>query len=471
MAFLLYENHDGTRAIPIDDVSSTFNVGRSMDNDLRLREDSLISRHHCTIFRSDIGQFVIRDLGSINGTYVNDYCVRNEDYVVEDMDQIAVGNMIFVFMKSDNIEYTLADTTTIMVNSSTPDISAPDDSLLAETAKLVPIIPPHSEVGKISGKHIPVEVYPEIEGFEILNPLGRSSICNFSASYLAFQKALKRTTVVKIFDTSLLDDQQRESFLTHVRAAGKLQHPNIVSYIDAGSTQTHCYLTMHYADAGSLRDKLANSGPISEKDAVRCIIKISEALNHALSSGIMHYNVTSSNILFDKAGEPAISDFGLAEWIAHSYQINRNYFFGSTVNMAPEQMLDKALDWTCDQYALGTVFYEMLAGKPCFEAPSIYALIEKHLREKIRFPMGAKVSAGVADIICKMMGKTPDQRFGSWQAVISALKSSMSNPQLKSSDMSRKNIPLKHKGIVNISKQGPVIQIRGPKNRKLTSLK
>ncbi len=466
MAFLLYENHDGIKAIPIDKDSGTFNIGRSVDNDLRLREDSLISRHHCTISRSDAGQFIIRDLGSINGTYINECCLNGEDSVIEDMDQLAVGNMILVFMKSDNVEYSLADTTTIMVNSSTPDISAPDDSLLAETVKLVAIAPPASEVGKISGRHTPAEVYPVIEGFEIMNPLGKSASGNFSATFLAFQKALKRSTVVKIFDVSSLNEQQKNSFLTYVREAGKLQHPNIMSYIDAGCTPTHAYLTMHYADAGSLRDKLAASGPLSEKDAVSCMVKLAEAMNYASSSGIVHYNISSNNILFDKTGEPAISDFGLAEWIVQSYQVNRNYFFGSTKNMAPEQMLDNALDWTCDQYALGTIFYEMLVGKPCFEAPSIYALIEKHLREKVRFPSDVKVSIGIADIICKMMGKTSKQRFANWQAVMVALKSVKRGPKQMASEGSRKNIPLQLKGMVNISKQTPAIQIRGAK--KLT---
>jgi serine/threonine-protein kinase len=193
------------------------------------------------------------------------------------------------------------------------------------------------------------------------------------------------------------------------------------------------------------------------------MISLIEAMIHAFDAGIIHYNVTINNILLNANGDFAISDFGLAEWIAPSYQVNRNYFFGSTKHMAPEQMLDKALDWTCDQYALGTIFYEMLTGVAPFEAPSIYALIEKHLREKVRFPSGAVISTKTKNIICKMMGKTPADRFDSWQSLLLALKAST----VPSSSKARKNIPLKRKGMGNIKKKNPGIQIT-PKKRKIT---
>lgn len=462
MAFLIFENHKGTKAIPIENENAGFNIGRSMDNNLRLREDSMISRHHCTIYQAESGQFVVRDLGSSNGTYINEYCLVGEEAVVQDMDQVAVGNMKFVFLTAPQVQYSLAETCTIHVNSPTPDITSPEDSLYAETARLEAVKPPKSEIGKISGKFETTPAFPHIEGFEIMNALGDSSN-NHSTTYLAFQTALKRSTAIKIFDATKLNEQQKNDFLNNIRQAGRLQHPNIISYIDAGCSENHCFVSMQYAEVGNLTKKL-EKGTLDEEEAVKYIIKLVEALIHSTEAGIIHYDINPNNILFNKNGDPALSDFGLAEWVASCYQLNRNFFFGSTSNMAPEQMLDKKLDWTSDQYALGTVFYEMLVGKPCFEAPSIYALIEKHMREKVRFPAGLKISNKNKDIICRMMGKTPAERFESWQALLNALRIKPKTAQ----DKSRKNIPLKKKkSLPGITKSKVGIQLPFKKKKKM----
>lgn len=462
MAFLIYENHHGTKAVPLENETAGFNIGRSMDNHLRLREDSMISRHHCTIYRhQETGNYVLRDLGSSNGTYINEYCLAGDEAVISDMDQLAVGNMIFVFLSAENVQYAITETATIMVNSPAPDISSPEDSLMTETARLDAILPPPSEVGRISGRYEPSTSFPQVEGFEIMNAIGEGG-SNNAITYLAYQTALKRSAAVKVFDASTLTSEQKQEFLDHVRAAGKLQQPNIISYIDAGCNDTHCFVSMQYAEDGNLTTKLS-SGTLDEKLATTYISKLVDAMIYSSNAEIVHYNINPNNILFSKNGEPALSDFGLAEWIAKSFQINRNYFFGSTKNMAPEQMLDQALDWTCDQYALGTVFYEMLIGRPAFDAPSIYALIEKHMREKIRFPTGIQISQKTRDIICKMMGKTPAERYESWQSLSLALK----GPASPSSAQSRKNIPLQRKGMSNIVKKNPGIQIAAIKKKKM----
>lgn len=460
MAFLIFENHYGTKAVPLEDEATGFNIGRSMDNHLRLREDSMISRHHCTIYRhQETGQYVLRDLGSSNGTYLNEQCLAGEEAVITDMDQLAVGNMIFVFLLAENVQYAITETATIMVNSPTPDISPPDQTWMTETARLDAIIPPPSEVGRISGKYEPMPIFPQIEGFEIMNVIGQGG-SNYATTYLAYQTALKRSAAVKVFDTTSLSHDQKEEFLNHVQAAGKLQHPNIISYIDAGCSDNNCFLSMQYAEDGNLTKRLA-AGTLDERLATEYITKLVEAMIYASNAGIVHYNITPNNILFSKNGELGLSDFGLAEWVAKSFQINRNYFFGSTKNMAPEQMLDQSLDWTCDQYALGTVFYEMLVGKPAFDAPSIYALIEKHMREKIRFPSNLSISKRTSDIICKMMGKTPAERFESWQALALVLK----GPANSTSAKSRKNIPLQQKGIAPIVKKSSGIQVPAKKRK------
>jgi len=434
MAFLIYDIDSETLAIPITNIEDPFVIGRSSNNSLCLRGDSMVSRHHCTICNND-EIFYVKDLQSSNGTIINELILRDEEHVLNDMDQITVGNINFVFVSMDDVPYNKNTTKMIQVTSPAPDISSPENSMMLETVEFDTIPPPNqSSILKIEEKN-----YPEIDGYEIIKEVGKSK-CNFSTVYFAFQVTLKRSVGVKVFDASKLSEELKDEFLNNIKEAAQLQHPNIISYINAGISERFCYVTMQYAELNSLKNRLAAEGRIEEEEANKYIIQLAEALQYANQRQILHYNISLNNILFLKNGDTVIGDFGLSDWITKSYQLNRNKFFGSTTNMPPEQMLDQPLNWTCDQYALGTVFYEMLVGKPCFDAPSIYALIEKHLREKVRFPSDIPISTKTKNVIIKMMGKEPHERYESWHQLISALK-------LESKEKQKKKITSKTMGI------------------------
>ena len=444
MAFLIYDIDAETIAIPITDISEPFVIGRSKDNTLSLRGDSMVSRHHCSIYNKN-ETFYIKDLNSSNGTIVNEIIINGEELPINDMDQITIGNINFVFVSMEDIPYNKNTSGIIQVNSPVPDISSPENSSMLETIEFDSVpSPEQASILKVKDQD-----YLQIDGYEIIKEVGKSK-CNFSTVYFAFQLEQKRSVAIKIFDTKKLPEELKDDFLTNIRIAAQLQHPNIISYINAGLTGNFCYITMQYAELNSLKNRLAAEGRIDEEEANQYIIQLAEALQYVNQRQILHYNISLNNILFLKNGEPVISDFGLAEWITKSYQLNRTQFFGSTTNMPPEQMLDQPLNWTCDQYALGTVFYEMLVGKPCFDAPSIYALIEKHLREKVRFPSDVQISAKTKNIITKMMGKEPPDRYGSWHELITALKL---EPKEKKKKLSSKTMGIKRKDLLGLRKK------------------
>jgi hypothetical protein len=426
MAFLVYDLEDKTVAVPLEFKEKAFLIGRSMDNSLCLREDSMISRHHCAIIHdNNSGHFFIQDLNSSNGTVLNEVILRGDTHPLNDMDQITVGNMNFVFISLPEVPYEKNTSHIIQVHSPAPDISSPETSMMMDTVHFESEPPPKTSILQVQDKD-----FPDIEGYEIINIIGKSK-CNFSTAYLAYNTSLKRSVVVKVFNASKLQIPVKDDFLDKVRVAAQMHHPNIISYINAGISDNSCYLTMQYAEHYSLKNLLNSEGRLNEEKATGIIIKLAEALQFANQAHQLHYNISLNNILFLKDDEPMLTDFGLAEWIAEAYQVNRKYFFGSTTNMSPEQMLDQPLNWTTDQYALGTVFYEMVVGRPCFDAPSIYALIEKHLREKVRFPSDISVSQKTKNIIIKMMGKTPQDRYESWHALIHALKQEIKKPKKK----------------------------------------
>ena len=296
MPFLIFENNLGNQAIPIDR-TIPFKIGRSMDNDLRLREDSMISRFHSTItYSHETEEYILEDLDSSNGSFVNNNCLMNEKAKIVDMDQITIGNIAFIFLESDTVQYDVTTTTTIMVNSPTPDISAPEPKLMSDTARLDILKPVKTYPGASSEQNQELTSDPEIEGYEIINVLGNGSNQN-EITYLAFQNNLKRSVAIKIFDTTQLTELQKEDFFTNVRIAGKLQHQNIISYIDTGATNRECYLSMLYAESGNLTDMIAQS-PIKENIAIDYMIQLIKAMSKAFKSEVIHYNITPNNIFW-----------------------------------------------------------------------------------------------------------------------------------------------------------------------------
>ena len=446
MAYLVYDNNGLQRSIPIADDVVEFYLGRSMDNDVRLREDSSVSRKHCMILKDPAsGEYILRDLDSSNGTFLNDLCLENQQCPMRDGDFVGVGDVRFIFYSQIENPYELVDTTTIYVQKAVPDISPPNEYPFKETTRLEPASPmPVPSVGD-------EETFPVIEGFEFLRLLGGG---NYSTAYLVFQKGLKRTVALKVFHTDAISESQRRLFLQQISNVGRLNHPSILGFIDAGVTERSCYVAMQYAPQGTLASLLSQfPNGIAEVNAKEYILAVSEAMLHASEFSLFHGNISPENILFNENSVPAIADFGLAPWIANIFQPDRNYFFGATQYMPPEQTLDQKLDWTADQYSIGAIYYELLTGAPPFSAPSAYALIEKHLREKIRFPSDRDISDRAKQVIVRLMAKTPEERFPSWQAVIDVIKAK------KPPSSQKKHQSLKKKGKPKIKKTGTNLKI------------
>ena len=459
MPYLLYGDSTGQHAIHLDSLESGFTIGRGSDSNLRLREDSAISRKHCLIFKNMAnGDFFLRDLESSNGTFVNNKHLHGEEVRIENGDIIGLGSIAFTFKEDDTPPCEYSDTNTIILKVPVPDISSPEEAAFTDTAKLSLNSPIQDDDD---------DIFPVVEGFELIRILGGN---NYSTTYVAFQSGLKRTVALKTFHTSDADAKWRSYFIESVQTAGAINHKNVVPFFDAGVAGDLCFAAMFYATGGSLRKKLDDAKtPLSEKTVVEQALMLVDALAQANEAGIIHANISPSNILYNEAGDPMLSDLGLAQWIADVFQEERTAFFGRATYMPPEQTLDRGMDWTCDQYSLGAVLFEMLVGAPPFKAPNSHALIQKHLREKIRFPAGGSISESLKKTIATMMAKKPEQRFPSWAELAQALKhrsKTKAKPKSKPKK-SGKNIPLKQKPGPKLKKTGTVIPIV-PKKRAVS---
>ncbi len=430
MPYLIFQNESGKETVAVPG-KGEFHLGRSVNNDVTIVDDPLVSGRHCMIYLHPIeNKLILRDLKSTNGTLINDEMLSDEDAFLSDGDKIRIGNAEFVFCIETPERYQSTTTSILKLGkikqggatSAENAVSQVDTLRLNRTdmfaQKDAPVIPP-SRLDSSSS----LTPGMEINGYKIIRAISSSEKATL---YLTFQESVKRTVVLKIFSVKA-DLEAKVSFKELVQKTGRLNHSNIFHYFDCGTLDDYCYLVMAFMSEGNLEELISRQAPFTEKESLRIIGKIAEALNYAMSEHcLIHLCLKPETILFGDSGEPVVANIGLAPWIARNYQHKRTYVFGNPIYMSPEQALDHKADWRSDLYSLGIIFYEMLTGKIPFTAPDEQTMINKHVSDKIIFP--PNLSKEAVNIIRTMTAKDPEERFKSWDLFLKEIKA-LSGPK------------------------------------------
>src|SRR5437868_46840 len=196
----------------------------------------------------------------------------------------------------------------------------------------------------------------------------------------ATQISLGRTVAVKLLNTELAKDAAFVArFEKEAAALAALSHPNIVSIVDKGKSETTYFLVMEFVEGPSLREQV-RSPLMNPKEALRMIVEICRAVEYAHSRGVIHRDLKPENILFDQqaGGLAKVTDFGLASFLDDADSrfnlTNTHVSMGTLSYMAPEQRVDaKHADKRADIFSLGVVLYELLTGEVplgTFDPPS-----------------------------------------------------------------------------------------------------
>jgi tetratricopeptide (TPR) repeat protein len=257
--------------------------------------------------------------------------------------------------------------------------------------------------------------------------LQRELAGGMSRVFVARERALGRTVVLKVLPPELAAGLSSERFRREIQVAASLQHPHIVPLLSAGQAGAFLYYTMPFIEGESLRTRLAQRGELPVRTAVRILGEVARALAYAHRHGIVHRDIKPDNILLTE-DEAQVADFGIAKAIAASTEqgglTSVGVALGTPLYMAPEQgAADPTADARADLYSLGVVAYEMLAGQPPFQGRTAAQLLAAHATERpveVRERRRA-VPVALGDTIMQLLEKRPADRPQSADELLSVL--------------------------------------------------
>ncbi|RIK81229.1 MAG: serine/threonine protein kinase [Planctomycetota bacterium] len=253
----------------------------------------------------------------------------------------------------------------------------------------------------------------EFGDFELVDELGRGGM---GVVYRARQLSLGREVALKmILDGRLASAADRSRFQAEAEAAARLQHPAIVPIYEVGEHDGRPYFSMKLVEGQTLAQRLAQ-GPMPQRDAARLVAEVAWAIHYAHSQGVLHRDLKPSNLVIDAEGRPHVTDFGLAKRMEGDASLTKSgAILGTPAYMAPEQAAGSRgqVGPAADIYALGTILYQMLVGRPPFQSASpvdtLIAVLE-HDPVPPRM-LDANVDADLEMIALKCLQKPPELRY------------------------------------------------------------
>ncbi len=319
--------------------NSSLRIGRSKENDVAL-DGLMVSRFHAEIRLQD-GYFVLRDLESTNGSYVNDQ--RIAEHVLEPGDQIQIGENLLVFQW---------------------DARQKSRSHLTPAVSAMPAVPLTPAVRQY-----------DLKTYQMTHTIGSGG----AATVFRGVSLIDHSTVaIKILHES--DPYIREKFVQEGEIGKSLMHPRIAKIIHYGEAEGVLYIIMEYIDGGSLRQRLSHGRPTA-LDFTRAVIgQTCEALAYAHSRNVIHRDIKPENILLSTEGGVKLVDFGIAKLTTASSKTSTGIRLGTPYYMSYEQACGLTVTPTSDIYALGIVLYEMLTGQWPFQGQPL-EVIHKHMTE------------------------------------------------------------------------------------------
>ncbi len=246
-----------------------------------------------------------------------------------------------------------------------------------------------------------------------------------STVYRAFDPTLERWVAIKLMHRDISHDpDQLERFRREARAVARLNHPHIVTVIDAGEDDGAPYIVFEYVEGETLKERIRRLGRLPVSEAVAYAIEIGRALESAHVNLLVHRDVKPQNVLIDPDGRAKVTDFGIARSLEAQGLTATGRVLGTTDYVSPEQALGHEVTGQSDIYSLGIVLYEMLTGETPYQADTQVAVAMKHVRDPLpdvqrRRP---EISASLARVVERATAKETQNRYQDIGAMVHDLE-------------------------------------------------
>ncbi len=327
-----------------------------------------------------------------------------------------------------------------IVSTKTP----PPSSHPSDAPTVFDLVPPSSRLRTTS---------PEFEGlnsadvfqegtvlggrYKILRVLGQGGM---GSVYQARDQELDRVIALKVIRPELASNPGiLQRFKQELILSRNVTHKNVVRIYDMGEAGGTKFITMEYVDGEDLRGLLSRIGKLTPSEAVDVIQQIGRALEAAHAEGVIHRDLKPQNVMRDPQGRVVVMDFGLARSLEAPGMTQTGALVGTLEYMSPEQAMGSELDQRSDIFALGLIFFELLAGKVPYKADTAIASLMRRTQERA-IPvcdLDNSVPKSLSAIVSRCLERDRNDRFQNARELLQQLDAWIGNPSITTAALSR----------------------------------
>ena len=252
--------------------------------------------------------------------------------------------------------------------------------------------------------------------YEVVAELGKGAM---GVVYRANDPMLNRMVAIKTINTEEAGHEgmaeYEARFYTEAKAAGGLNHPNIIIIYDIGKSGHLVYMAMEYIQGKELREMLADGKPLPVAQAVDIAAQVGEGLAYAHQHQVVHRDIKPANIMITPEGRAKIADFGIARMRSSETRTQTGVILGSPKYISPEQVVGKRADHRSDIFSLGVILYESITGSTPFNGEGLSALMYQITNHDPAPPSASnsQVPVMLDYIMAKVLAKSPEARYQS----------------------------------------------------------
>ncbi len=253
-------------------------------------------------------------------------------------------------------------------------------------------------------------VKPTLGRYKVVEELGKGAM---GIVYKGVDPKIGRVVAIKTirFDQDFENDQvqeMKERFFAEAKAAGRLNHPNIITIYDTGEDYDLSWIAMEFLKGQNLEPYTRKEGLLPLRRVLEIITHVCDALQYAHQHGIVHRDIKPANIMLLKNRDIKVTDFGIAR-ITSASKTQTGIILGTPSYMSPEQVAGKKVDGRSDIFSLGVVFYELLTGEKPFQGESIATLMYQIANE--RHPNPKLKNERIPDVCVKLIDKALEKNL------------------------------------------------------------